>query len=116
MDAGIDPVSRDLSGKRIDTLANAVYLRLSVPLGSWFGAPALGSRLHELQRQKDLSRVAVLARQYAGQALQPLIADGRALAVAVDSRPDGKSRLRLIVTVTDAGGRRQVFEHFVSVI
>ena len=71
MDAFISPQSADYSGSRTDTLANAVYLRLATPLGSYWQDPALGSRLHELQRLKDVARVAVLARQYAEQALAP---------------------------------------------
>ncbi|WP_242671874.1 phage GP46 family protein [Stutzerimonas kirkiae] len=39
---------------------------------------SLGSRLHELQRCKDLARIGKLAQQYAEQALQPLLDDGRA--------------------------------------
>ena len=56
-----------------NNLANAVYLRLMTPLGSYWADPTLGSRLHELQREKDVSRVAVLARQYAEEALAPLV-------------------------------------------
>lgn len=116
MDAQIDPVTRDLTGRRISTLANAVYLRLTVPLGSWFADPTLGSRLHELQREKDLGRVAVLARQYAQQALQPLLDDGRARTVAVSAQRDGSGRLDLNIEVVDASGQRQTFEYPVCVI
>jgi len=115
MDAQIDPQTGDLTGRRITTLANAVYLRLVVPVGSWFAAPSLGSRLHELKREKDLQRVAVLARQYAEQALQPLIADGRARAIEVSTRR-ANGWLLLVIEVTDGAGQRQTFEHPVSVI
>lgn len=56
MDAGIDPNTGDLSGQSINTLANAIFMRLETPLGSWWPDPSLGSRLHELQREKDLPR------------------------------------------------------------
>ena len=116
MDAQIDPTTRDLTGTRITTLANAVYLRLMVPLGSWFAAPALGSRLHELQREKDVPRIAVLARQYAEQALQPLIDDGRGRDLQVTSQQAGDGRLWLHIELIDASGQRQTFEHPVRVM
>nr|MDN1656773.1 hypothetical protein [Escherichia coli] len=34
---------------------NAVYLRLATPLGSYWADALLGSRLHELKREKDVS-------------------------------------------------------------
>jgi phage gp46-like protein len=78
MDAGLNPTTGDLSGERIDSLQNAIYLRLEMPLGSWWADPSLGSRLHELSRCKDVSNIAVLARQYAQQALAQLLTSGRA--------------------------------------
>ncbi|OIO04847.1 MAG: hypothetical protein AUJ49_02155 [Desulfovibrionaceae bacterium CG1_02_65_16] len=97
-------------------LANAVYLRLMTPLGSYWADAALGSRLHELTRQKDLPRVAVLAKAYSEQALQPLLDDGRAqgIAVSTEQRHDGWLRLR--VAVTDAGGREHIFAHTIKVM
>jgi phage gp46-like protein len=97
-------------------LANAVYLRLMTPLGSYWADAALGSRLHELQRQKDLARVAVLAKAYCEQALQPLLDDGRALAITVDTERLHDGWLRLLVQVTDAGGREHLFNHHVRVM
>lgn len=89
MDAGIDPATRDLTGERIATLQNAVYLRLMTPLGSWWADPSVGSLLYTLQREKDLPRVARQAEAYAREALQPLLDDGRARSITVQavSRP-----------------------------
>ena len=122
MDAWINPatgdyalaaggVSRDPAGG----LANAVYLRLMTPLGTYWADPAMGSRLHELQRQKDLGRVAVLAKQYAEQALASILVDGRASAIDVstESQPN---RLALLIVVTAASGERLVFNHPVKVL
>ncbi|MCY1399561.1 Phage protein GP46 [compost metagenome] len=116
MDAAIDPRTRDLSGQRTDTLANAVYLRLTVPLGSWFADPALGSRLYELERSKDLSRIGVLACQYAEEALEPLTKDGRAQRIEVSVDQPGNGWLTLRIEVLDAGGRIHTFQHPVRVI
>lgn len=116
MDAGINPTTGDLSGERISSLANAVYLRLMTPLGSWWADPSLGSRLHELARSKDLPRIGKLAQQYSEQALQPLIDDGRATKVEVAYEQPHNGVLKLHIEVTDAGGAIQVFKHLVRVI
>lgn len=115
MDALIDPQTGDYAGSRTDTLANAVYLRLATPLGSYWADPTLGSRLHELQREKDVSRVYVLARQYAEQALAPLIDDGRANSIEVTATRVRAGWLLLHVVVEDASGRVERFKHPVRV-
>lgn len=127
MDALIDPATRDYSvinGAAVrdpaDGLANAVYLRLETPLGSYWADPTLGSRLHELQREKDSSQVAILAKQYAGQALAPLIADGRATAIDIGTErtkaADGTGRLNLLIEITLPSGKRRTFVHPVKVL
>ncbi|KZE34187.1 phage GP46 family protein [Crenobacter luteus] len=125
MDALLDPQTGDYAGSRTDTLANAVYLRLMTPLGGWWADPTLGSRLHELQREKNVARVDLLARQYAEQALAPLLDDGRATRIAVSTsrQPSlGESPIRtqtgwleLHIEVEDASGRVQRFQHPVRV-
>ena len=97
-------------------LANAVYLRLMTPLGSYWRDTTLGSRLHELQREKDVGRVAILARQYAEQALAPIVADGRATRIDVSTERPGNGRLNLLIEVTAASGERLTFKHSVKVI
>lgn len=123
MDAWINPVTGDytldMGAATRDPaggLGNAVYLRLMTPLGSYWADPELGSRLHELQRTKDLSRIAILARQYAEQALAPLIADGRASAIEVTTERALPGRLSLQIVVTAASGERLTFVHPVKVI
>lgn len=123
MDAFVNPLSGDyelLDGRRVmdaaQGLANAVYLRLMTPLGSYWADADLGSRLHELQREKDLARVAKLAKQYAEDALQPIIDDGRATSVEVITQRPHDGRLLMLITVTDAAGTEQTFQHHVKVI
>lgn len=118
MDAWINPVTRayepsttavgELQRDVAPGIGNAVYLRLMTPLGSWWADPTIGSRLHELQRQKDLARVAALGVQYAQEALQPLLDDGRCTAIDVQAwRQPGV--LWLLVTVTPAGREPVLF-------
>lgn len=123
MDAWINPKTGDYelangSPQRDPAggLANAVYLRLMTPLGSYWADAELGSRLHELQREKDVGRVAVLARQYAEQALAPILQDGRATSIDVSAERPGNGRLHLLIEVTAAGGERLTFKHPVKVI
>lgn len=126
MDAYLDPLTggyslangapvRDPAGG----LANAVYLRLMTPLASYWADATLGSRLHELQREKDVSRVALLGRQYATLALQPILDDGRATEIDIGTErvkaADGTGRMNLLIEVTAASGERHTFKHPVKV-
>jgi len=126
-DSMIDPVSRDYvianGSVQLDPangLLNAAYLRLMTPLGSYWADPDLGSKLYLLRRMKDLPRVAVLAKQYAEQALAPLIKDGRASVIDVSTQrtksADVSGRLNLLIEITDAGGRNVTFTHPVTVL
>lgn len=102
---------RDNSGG----LMNAIVLRILMPLGSYWAEPLLGSRLHELQREKDLARVAALAKQYSEQALQGLLDDGRASAIDVQTQLNHDGRLLLAIDVTAANGQRLTFNHPIKV-
>ncbi len=121
MDAYINPLTADYvvtAGVPVRDpmagLANAVYLRLMTPLGSYWADPTLGSRLHELMREKDLARMAILAKQYAESALNPIVIDGRAnsIAVSVTRMKDdsGAGRHQLSILVVAASGERKTFQ------
>lgn len=118
MDIALDPATADyaIPWQRLQTLGNAVYIRLMTPLGSWWAAPTVGSRLHELQREKDRPRVYVLAKQYAEQALKPLVDDGRAKSVSVTATQARPGWCALLITVIDNVSREQRFTHHVRVI
>lgn len=128
MEAWINPITRDyatdaggaLQRDPASGLANAAYLRLMTPLGSWFGDASLGSRLHELQREKDVGRVESLAFQYARDALQPMVADGRAvdLQITTERQKDGSGagRLALEVRMMGAQGAAAVFKVYIKVV
>ncbi|MCF7963966.1 MAG: phage GP46 family protein [Methylobacter tundripaludum] len=104
-------LARDPSGG----LLNAAIIRILTPLGGYWAEPQLGSRLHELLREKDVQRVGKLARQYAEQALQGMVDDGRltGVEVLVDQPHDG--RLRMAIELLAATGQRWGFEYFVRV-
>ncbi|WP_339524266.1 phage GP46 family protein [Pseudomonas sp. EL_65y_Pfl2_R96] len=105
-----------MTGQRIFTLANAVYIRLMTPLGTWWADPTLGSRLHELRREKDRPRVGKLAQQYAEQALQRLLDDGRAKKITITAEQPHNGWLDLHIEIIDATGNPQVFRQPVRVI
>lgn len=130
MDAWINPVTRDYVADPVAVgalqrdpaagLANACYIRLMTPLGTWFGDATLGSRLHELQREKDVPRVALLAKQYAEMALQPILDDGRAQQIEVTTQrakdDTNSGRLLLAIRVVDAHGQEKIFQYPVKVV
>jgi phage gp46-like protein len=119
--AQLNPLTGDYTtaNAAINHLANSVYIRLVTPLKSWWADPSLGSRLHELQRDKDVPRVRVLSKQYAEQALEPLLADGRAksveVAVSDEIQVQPTPRAVLLIEVVDASDRRHPFTHYVQV-
>jgi len=115
IDRGLDPTTGDYAQANINHLGNAVYVRLMTPRGSWWADATLGSRLNELQREKDVSRVRKLAVQYSEQALAPLIADGRARAIRVSATQPHDGRCHLRIEVDDALGRTTTFHHAVQV-
>lgn len=53
-------------------LAEAAYLRLLTPKGSYFSDSTLGSELYKLKRSKDVPRMRRQALAWAKQALEPL--------------------------------------------
>lgn len=120
-DAYIDPstgayvsATGDLDRDPADGLANAVYLRVMTPLGSWWADVTLGSRLHELQREKDVPRVQRLARQYIEQALQPLLDDGRVSSITLATQHQA-GRLAVRVELLDAANVTRTFDFHVKV-
>lgn len=122
MDAYLNPLTADYElltdavlRDAADGLGNAVYVRLMTPLGSWWRDATLGSRLHELVRQKDLNRVGLLAKQYAESALQPIIDDGRATEIVVTTQQPHNGRLNLLIEVTAANGNKLTFQHYIKV-
>lgn len=116
MDREISPLARDYTNTQISTLQNAVYIRLTTPLGSWWADGRVGSLLHLVKREKDLARVGLLAQQYAEEALQPIIDDGRARAIVVTHQQPHDGSLVLQIRVTDNRGEIFEFAHHVPVI
>jgi phage gp46-like protein len=121
MDTFIDPVTRDyvflqgaLKRDPANGLLNACYLRLTVQLGSYWADITLGSKLHLLRREKDVSRVVVLAKQYAEQALASLMPD-RAAQINVSTSRPGTGILYLLIEVIAVSGEAITFKHPVSV-
>lgn len=115
MDKQLDTVTGDYTGQSINNLQNAVYIRLKTPLGSWWADKSIGSLLHLLQREKDLDRVGLLAKQYAEEALKPIVDDGRAKSIVVEVEQQHTGYLYLKITVNTADGGFD-YSHKVPVI
>lgn len=116
MDREISPLTGDYTDNQTSTLQNAVYIRLTTPLGSWWADGRVGSLLHTLTRDKDVKRVGTLAEQYAREALQPLLDDGRAQNIEISHTQPHNSTILLLITVQDARGETYQFTHPVKVI
>lgn len=115
MDSHINPLTGDYSRTSSSGLENAIYLRVSVPLGSYWADSSLGSKLHLLRRNKDLERNRVLAVQYTREALQPLIDDKRADRIDINAIWNHDGRLNLLVDVWRSGILAISFTHYVKV-
>ena len=115
MDSRIDPTTGDYDRTRIADLGNAAYLRLVVPLGSYWADPSLGSKLHLLRRAKDVERNKTLAIQYTQEALKPLIDTKRADRIVVDAAWSHDGRLELHGTIYQGGAAVTTFQHYVKV-
>ncbi|WP_165525632.1 phage GP46 family protein [Psychrobacter pygoscelis] len=84
-------------------LAEAAYLRLITPKGSYFDDADFGSELYKLRRSKDLPRVRSQAIKYAKQALEPL-RDAYYLndiTVAIEQAEQGYVKLKAALKTTD---------------
>lgn len=117
MDRLIDPKTGDYySDQRVgNSLQNAVYVRLETPKGTYWADPKLGSLLHTLQREKNVSRVRLLAIQYAEEALQPILDEDRAKSIEVDAIRNERGLL-LLIEVEDFKNKRESFTHLVPLI
>ncbi len=117
MDALLDPQTGTYTpNQSVQGIENEVYIRLITPLGSYWADPKLGSRLHLLKREKDVYRVQVLARQYAEQALQPVLDAKRAVTIVVTPEHLQSGWMKLLVEVVDAHGRNIIINHQVRVL
>lgn len=115
MDNVINTQTGDYAGKTTTDLQNAVYLRLTVELGSWWADPTLGSRLYLLVREKDTAKKRLLAQQYAEQALQPIVDDGRASSITIIANHPVDGVLTLHISVMQSNNQLKTFTHNVRV-
>lgn len=116
MDSRIDPATGDYDHTNIDDLSNAIYLRITVPLGSYWADKKLGSKLHLLRRMKDIERNRTLAVQYTKEALEPLIDTKRADRIDVDALWNHDGRLQLVGQVYQCGKAISAFQHYLKVV
>jgi phage protein GP46 len=117
MDALLNPQTGGyVVNQSAQSIENELYIRLVTPLGSYWADRTLGSRLHELRRQKHLKRIEVLAKQYAEQALQPVLQSKRAQSIQVTTSTPQRGWLKLHIEAVDAAGDTVTISHKVAVI
>lgn len=114
MQRELNPQTGDYTDKSICTLQNAIYIRLKTPKGSYWADPELGSLLHLLEREKDLKRVGMIAKQYAEEALEPLLKMGRADHIEVSPQQEVGGLILFIQVQTAQGGFD--YRHFVPIV
>ena len=113
MDALLNPQTGGyVVNQSAQSIENELYIRLVTPLSD----RTLGSRLHELRRQKHLKRIEVLAKQYAEQALQPVLQSKRAQSIQVTTSAPQRGWLKLHIEAVDAAGDTVTISHKVAVI
>lgn len=116
MDALLNPQTGGyVTNESAQSIENELYIRLVTPLGSYWADKTLGSRLHELRRNKHLPRIAVLAKQYAEQALQPVIDGKRAQSIDITAESEKRGWLKLHIVAVNAAGRTVTLTHKVAV-
>jgi len=113
MDSRIDPLTGDYDGTRINDLSNAIYLRVTVPLGSYWADPSFGRR--QRPRMKDLERYKLLVVGDVKEALQPLLDDKRADRIDVVAEWNHDGRLYLAAEVYQHGAVVGAFKDYVKV-
>ena len=110
MDALLNPQTGGyVVNQSAQSIENELYIRLVTPLGSYWADRTLGSRLHELRRQKHVKRIEVLAKQYAEQALQPVIQSKRAQSIQVTASAPRHGWLKLHIEAVDAAGDNRIY-------
>jgi phage gp46-like protein len=114
-DQRLDPLTGAYDGTTTTELDNAVYIRITTPLGSYWADPGLGSRLHELQRELDLKSVEVKARKFIKDALQPLLDDKRADSIEIETEWPQTGCLFTRTSVYQNGELATVFTHPVQI-
>lgn len=116
MDALLNPQTGGyVTNESAQSIENEMYIRLVTPLGSYWADKTLGSRLHELRRSKHLPHIAVLAKQYAEQALQPVMDSKRAQSIDISAATAQRGWLKLHIAAVNAAGRTVTLTHKVAV-
>ena len=110
-----DYTPESLDARPSTELVDSALLRLQIRRGSYCFDPSMGSRLHLLQRSKDLPRLKKTAEQYAVEALSPLQRANRITALRVQATAAGDGRLVLHIELDTPDNQTTSFDHFVQV-
>lgn len=117
--ANIDLKNKDYELQSLDanfdvSLVQCIIIRLTAKRGYYWSNQNLGSRLYQLRNSKDVPQNILLAQQYANEALDDLVPD-RVQQINISVSQYEKSRLDLLIEVTEITGEKATILYFVSV-
>ncbi|MEM0355047.1 MAG: phage GP46 family protein [Thermoplasmata archaeon] len=97
-----------------DNIINNIYLSLMIPKGAFFLNPDFGSKIHLLQRAKNVSNIETIAKNYIEEALKWMLEAGRIKNLQINTE---KEQERLKIEVIAENNMEQVnFTTFLEVI
>jgi len=106
-----------MTWEKADSISNNIYLSVNIPQGAFVFNPGFG--LRRRPRMKNTEKSAALIRGDYLEALQWIVASGRAKSVEVYTERDSinnPDRLKILVEAVQADGKKITFEHFVEVV
>ena len=109
-----DYVLLSLDAAFVNDDVQCVCQRLGIHRGKYWANPNLGSRFYLLRRSKDVPRNLLLAEQYAFEALDDLL-ESRVEDIDITATQSEKSRIDLLIEITQLTGEQQTILYFVPV-
>lgn len=107
----------DLTWEKSTDIGNNVFLSLAIIKGAWWFNPEFGMR--DTRRLKNTEKNARLVADWVKEALRWLLDMKRATNIEVETERDtlqDPTRLKAVITVTQANGVPVTFEKFFEVV
>lgn len=105
----------DLVVTRSSAVLQQVWLRLATERGSLLVDADYGSLLHTLPQHKLAAGIEEVAKDYARDALQPMVDGGRLVDLEISAIRVDRNRLELSIRAQSADGAPLTFTEFVRI-